>query len=95
MKNALPITLLIVSCGAGIFVKLITTPGTDADTWMQHTATPAVQRTIHRVQRLPFINLLNWDNGYQPRPVAQPLQVVSPAAAGYTAEDLAEIYPTH
>ena len=30
-----------------------------------------------------------------PEQVSQPLQVVSPAAAGYTAAELAEIYPTH
>jgi hypothetical protein len=95
MKNALPIITLLLACGAGVFIKLASTPGTAADLWLQQTAAPAVKRTICRVQRLPFVNLLDWDNGYQPRPVAQPLQVVSPAAAGYTAEDLAEIYPTH
>ena len=39
--------------------------------------------------------LHGWLNGYQPRPTAQPLQVVSPASAGYTPAELAEIYPTH
>jgi len=34
-------------------------------------------------------------NEYTPRPTLRPLQVVSPAAAGYTAEELAEIYPSH
>ena len=95
MKNALPIAGLILACAAGIGFKLISTPGTAADQWMQHTAIPAAQRTIHRVQRLPFINLLNWENGYQPRPTARHLQVVPPAAAGYTPEELAEIYPSH
>lgn len=30
-----------------------------------------------------------------PQQARQPLQVVSPAAAGYTPEELSEIYPTH
>ena len=30
-----------------------------------------------------------------PEQARQPLEVVSPAAAGYTAEELSEIYPTH
>ena len=95
MQNIIPITVIILSCAAGVFYKCSTVSGSAADKWVQETATPAVQRTIHRVQRLPFINLLNWDNGYQPRPTAQPLQVVSPAAAGYTPEELSEIYNTH
>lgn len=45
--------------------------------------------------KLPFSGLLNWSNGYQPRPTAQPLEVVSPAAAGYTPAELSEIYPSH
>ncbi|MBR5887964.1 MAG: hypothetical protein IKZ07_07130 [Akkermansia sp.] len=95
MTNALPIAGIILACAAGIGFKCISTPGTAADQWMQHTATPAIQRTIHRVQRLPFVNLLNWENGYQPRPTTRPLQVVSPAATGYTPEELSEIYPSH
>ena len=45
--------------------------------------------------KLPFSGLLKWNNGYQPRPTAQPLEVVSPAAAGYTPAELSEIYPSH
>ena len=45
--------------------------------------------------KLPFSGLLNWNNGYQSRPTAQPLEVVSPDAAGYSPEELSEIYPTH
>ena len=44
--------------------------------------------------RVPFSGLLQL-NGYQHRPTGQPLQVVSPAAAGYTAAELAEIYHSH
>ena len=92
MKNHLAVLLC---CASILFIKLIETPGTAADQWMQHTAIPAAQRTIHRVQRLPFVNLLNWENGYQPRPTTRPLQVVSPTATGYTPEELSEIYPSH
>ena len=57
MKNALPITLLILSCAAGVFYKCSTVSGSAADKWVQNTATPA--------------------------------------AAGYTPAELAEIYPSH
>lgn len=48
------------------------------------------------VRSIPFSGLLDWDgmNDYQPRPTKRPLEVVSPAAAGYTPEELAEIYFT-
>ena len=39
--------------------------------------------------------LHGWLNGYQPRPTLRPLEVVSPAAAGYTPAELDEIYPSH
>lgn len=39
--------------------------------------------------------LHGWLNGYQPRPTLKPLEVVSPAAAGYTPAELSEIYPSH
>lgn len=39
--------------------------------------------------------LHHWLNGYQPRPTLKPLEVVSPAAAGYTPAELSEIYPSH
>ena len=45
--------------------------------------------------KLPFSGLLNWQNGYQSRPTIKPLEVVSPAAAGYTPAELSEIYPSH
>jgi hypothetical protein len=95
MKNALPLTGLILTCCAGLFFKSISTPGTETGRWFETKALPAVETKVRDAQRLPFINLLNWQNGYQPRPTLQPLEVVTPAAAGYTAEELAEIYPTH
>lgn len=71
----------------------------------------AASRLWHSFTSLPLVNLFDWNgindcprksfpadlqrNGYQHRPTAQPLEVVSPYAAGYTAADLAEIYPTH
>ena len=45
--------------------------------------------------RIPFSGLLNWDNGYQPRPTLRPLEVVPATATPYSPEELSEIYPTH
>lgn len=95
MHHALPITLLVTATAAGVFFQGITTPGTALDTWFTTSAIPAIKEQVHRVQRLPFVNLLNWENGYQPRTTLRPLEVVSPAAAGYTPEEFAEIYPTN
>lgn len=50
---------------------------------------PAVE-----LPRLPFSGLLNWENEYHPRPTLRPLEVVNPDAAGYTPEELSEIYPS-
>ena len=44
--------------------------------------------------RVPFSGLLKLDD-YQPRPTLRPLEVVSPADAGYTPAELSEIYPSH
>lgn len=98
MKNALPATLLITACTAGIFFKLISTPGTETGRWFDYEAGPAIKRATHEaIRKIPFSNLLDWDgvNDYHPRPTLQPLEVVSPAAAGYTPAELAEIYPSH
>ena len=95
MKNALPITLLIVCLGAGIFVKLISTPDTAMSNWFDTKAVPTMQEKIRAVQRLPYVRLLDWEdkNDYH-RQSLQQLEVVSPSATGYTPEELAEIYPT-
>lgn len=45
--------------------------------------------------RIPFSGLLDWDNGYQPRPTLRPLQVVPATCTPYTPEEISEIYPTH
>lgn len=45
--------------------------------------------------RIPFSGLLNWQNGYQPRPTLRPLQTVPATDTPYTPEELSEIYPTH
>ena len=98
MKNALSITLLIVACGAGIFAKLISTPGTETGRWFETTACPAIRNaTREAIRKVPFSGLLDWDgvNDYQPRPTLRPLEVVSPAAAGYSPEELSEIYRSH
>lgn len=61
-------------------------------------------RTLHAVlrhlpevdlPRVPFGGLLNWDNGYQPRPTLRPLEVVPATATPYSPEELSEIYPMH
>ena len=98
MKNALAITFLILACSAGIFVKLISTPGTETGRWFDEEACPAIKHTSREaIRKIPFIGLLDWDgvNDYQPRPTLRPLGVVPATATPYTAEELAEIYPTH
>ena len=95
MKNALPITGLICLSIAGLFFKSITTPGTETGRWFETKALPAMETKVRDVQRLPFINLLNWQNEYQPRPTLRPLEVVPASATPYTPEELSEIYPSH
>lgn len=74
-----------------------TRPHEPAGRALHNIIDPAITRTAQRVKKLPIINLLDWDgvNDYQPRPALRPLEVVSPAVAGYTPEELAEIYPSH
>lgn len=59
-----------------------------------HGLLSPIRATLPECPRVPFSGLLQL-NGYQHRPTLQPLEVVSPAAAGYTAAELAEIYPSH
>ena len=79
--------------GATEYTRPETAPGKA----LHNTIDPALSRAIKRVQRLPFIRLLDWDgvNYYQPRPTLQRLEVVNPAATGYTPEELSEIYSSH
>lgn len=97
MQNTLPILALSICAASGIFVKLITTPDTETGRWFENEAVPALREQVRKAQKLPFVNLLDWEgqNDYRPRPTLRPLEVVSPAAAGYTPDDLNEIYPTH
>lgn len=91
MKNY----IALFSIAAAIYLgAAYTRPHEPAGKWLHGTAIPAMQETLPECPRMPFSGLLQL-NGYQHRPTGQPLQVVSPAAAGYTAEELAEIYPTH
>lgn len=53
----------------------------------------SMKQSMPESPRVPFSGLLQL-NDYQPRPTLQPLEVVSPAAAGYSPEELAEIYPS-
>lgn len=95
MKNHLAVLLC---CAAILFIKLIETPGTATGRWFDIKGYPALKHTTREaIRKIPFSNLLDWDgvNDYHPRPTLRPLQVVSPAAAGYTPEELAEIYPTY
>ena len=98
MQNTLPILALSVCAASGIFIKLITTPDTETGRWFDEEACPAIRQTAREViRKIPFSGLLDWDgvNDYTPRPTLRPLEVVSPAASGYTHDDLNEIYPTH
>lgn len=97
MRNALPIATIIAAVAAGVFMKGISTPDSAMSNWFDTKAVPAMQEKIRAVQRLPYVRLLDWEdqNAYHPRPTLRQLEVVSPAAAGYSPEELAEIYSTH
>jgi hypothetical protein len=90
--------LALASMAAALYLSAAyTRPETAPGQYLHNTIDPAVSKAVRYVQRLPYVRLLDWDgvNDYQPRPTIQPLEVVSPASAGYTPEELAEIYPTH
>ena len=97
MQNALPIATIIAAVAAGIFMKGISTPGSAMSDWFDNEAVPAMQDKVRAFQRLPYVRLLDWEdqNSYHPRPTLRQLEVVSPAAAGYSPEELSEIFPTH
>ena len=109
MKRHLAILFLLAAliCGAAAYTQ----PSSPLHKPLADAVNTTSSRLWHSFTSLPLVNLLDWHglndcprqpfpadlqrNGYQHRPTAQPLQVVSPAAAGYTAADLAELYPTH
>lgn len=90
--------LALFSIAAALYLSAAyTRPETAPGEYLHNTIDPAVSGAVKSFQQLPFVRLLDWDgvNDYQPRPTIQPLEVVSPAAAGYTPEELSEIYPSH
>lgn len=87
--------LALISIAVTLYLSAAyTRPHEPAGRWLHGTAIPAVKEALPECPRIPFSGLLQF-NGYQHRPTLQPLEVVSPQQAGYTAEDLAEIYPTY
>lgn len=71
-----------------------TRPHEPAGQYLHGTILPAVKEAMPECPRVPFSGLLKLDD-YQPRSTGQPLEVVSPDAAGYSPEELSEIYPSH
>lgn len=93
MKRHIAILALFAALLYGM--TAYTRPHEPAGRWMHQTAIPVIKEVMPELPRLPFSGLLNWENEYQPRPTLRPLEVVSPADAGYTPEELSEIYPSH
>ena len=77
--------------------KAYTLPESAPGRYLHNTIDPAVSGAVKSFQQLPFVNLLDWEgvNDYKQRPTLQPLRVVSPHEAGYTPEELSEIYLSH
>lgn len=59
-----------------------------------HSLLDPIGEALPECPRVPFSGLLQL-NGYQHRPTGQPLEVVPATDTPYTAEELAEIFPTH
>lgn len=92
MKRAIATLTLFAALLYGM--TAYTSPNEPAGRWMHQTVIPAVKEALPDCPRVPFSGLLQI-NGFQHRPTGEPLEVVSPAAAGYTPAELSEIYPSH
>ena len=95
MKNY----LALFSIAAALYLSAAYTQSNEpAGKWLHSHVDHHVETIAVRIKRLPLMGLLKWDAEQPPQtpPAVQyPLEVVSPTHAGYTAADLAEIYPSH
>ena len=86
--------LAIASIAAALYLSAAYTRPHEPAGRALHSMLDSVGEALPECPHVPFSGLLQL-NGYQHRPTGQPLQVVSPAAAGYTPQELSEIYPSH
>ena len=92
MKRQLAILTLLASTiyGATAYTRPHEPAGRMLHGFLHH-----IKQALPEFPRVPFSGLLKFDNDYQPRPSLHPLEVVPPAATGYTPEELSEIYSSH
>lgn len=91
MKRHIAILALFAALLYGM--TAYTRPHEPAGRWMHQTAIPVIKEVMPELPRIPFSGLLKLDD-YTPRPTLQPLEVVPSSETPYTAEELAEIYPS-